>query len=109
MKITRALLRKAVAVSTFPTMLVFSLAVGQAPRCYGQTQAQPDSQTKVAALHEPLPGGSDATAPDSTAPPPTRSAAASDLGVELALENELAAMKARMEQISAQLDRKSVV
>jgi len=84
-------------------MLVFSLAVGQAPRCYGQTQAQPDSQTKVAALHEPLPGGSDATAPDSTAPPPTRSAAASDLGVELALENELAAMKARMEQISAQL------
>jgi hypothetical protein len=84
-------------------MLVLSLAVGQAPRCYGQAQAQPDSQAKAAALHEPLPGGSDASAADSTAPPPTRSAAAPDLGVALALEKELATMKARMEQISAQL------
>src|ERR1039458_8956373 len=45
----RGLLRKAVAVSTFPSMLVLSLAL--APRCYAQTPAQPEAPTKVAELH----------------------------------------------------------
>lgn len=54
-------------------------------------------------MHESLPGGSDTSAKHSTAFPPTRSAAAPDPGVTLALEQELAAMKTRMEQISAQL------
>jgi hypothetical protein len=84
-------------------MLVLSIAVGQALLCYGQAQTQPDSQTKVATVHELVPGGSDGSAMHSTAPPAARSATAADLGVALALEQELAAMKARMEQISAQL------
>jgi hypothetical protein len=61
------------------------------------------SQTKVAVAHEPVPDGSDASAMHSTVSPPARSAVAPDTGVTLALEQELATMKARMEQISAQL------
>jgi hypothetical protein len=102
-KTMRPLPRTTAAGAIFLSMFVLCLAFAQGSRCYAQTHAQPDSQTKVAALHETLPGGSDASATDSTAPPPTRSAAAPDPGVALALEKELAAMKARMEQIGAQL------
>jgi hypothetical protein len=98
-------LRKGGVVSICSTLLILSLAVSQAPRCFAQTQAQPQSQTKVAALHEldkASAGGSDTK--DTTVPAPARSTAANpDLSVELALEKELADMKVRMDQISAQL------
>ena len=92
MKILRALLRKAAAISTFPSMLVLSLAVAQAPRAYAQTPAPPDASTKVAALHEPA---------DDVAP--GRAATAPDPQSSLDLAKELAAMKARIEQLEAEL------
>ncbi len=102
-KIKSVPLRKTVAISTFPTMLVLSAALGHSSLCYGQAPTQPDSQTRVAAVHEPVPAESDAGATHNTTTLPARSASAPDLGVELALEQELASMKLRMEQISAQL------
>jgi hypothetical protein len=92
LKILRALLRKAAAVSTFPSMLVLSLAVAQAPRAYAQTPAPPDASTKVAALHEP---GADVA--------PGRAAPALDPQSSLDIAKELAAMKARIEQLEAEL------
>ncbi len=96
MNITRALLRKAVAVSTFPSMLVLSLVVGQASRCYAQTQTQPDAAPKVAALHEPLP--SDTGSTNSTA-----RSAAPDPEISPAIAREFAAMKAEIEELKAEL------
>ena len=92
MKIMSAQLRKVTAVSTFPSLLILSLAL--APRCGAQTQAQPDAPAKVAALHEPSP------APDVS---PVRSAATSDPASPADISKELAAMKARIELLEAEL------
>jgi len=97
LKITKTLLRKAVAVSTFPAMLVLSLAVGHAPRCYAQTAAPPDAPTKVAALHEP--------AADVA---PARAATTPDPQSSLDLAKELAAMKARIELLEAELKSRTL-
>lgn len=87
-------MRKAVAVSTFPSILVLSLAVGQPPSCCAQTPAQPGAPTKVAALHEP------SAAPDVS---PVRSAAVIDPASSADIAKELAAMKARIELLEAEL------
>lgn len=94
--IMRALLRKAVAVSTFHSMLVLSLAVGHAPRCYAQTQTHPDTASKVAALHAPIP--SDAGTTNSTVP-----AVAPNTEISPAIAREFAAMKAEIEALKAEL------
>jgi hypothetical protein len=91
----RGLLRKAVAVSTFPSMLALSLAL--APPCYAQTQAQPEAPTKVAELHEPA---TDAT--------PARAATAPDPQISVDVAKELAAMKARIELLEAELKSRTL-
>jgi hypothetical protein len=88
----RTLLRKLVAVSAFPLMFVFNLAIGQAPRCYAQTPAQTVAPAKVAALHEPSPD----VAPSRSVVPPNPESS-------LDMAKELAAMKARIEQLEAEL------
>ena len=90
----RTLLRKAVAASAFPSIVVLSLAVGQGPRCYAQAPAQPDAPAKVAALHEP------AAAPDVS---PARPAAAPDPASSTDIAKELAVMKARIELLEMEL------
>ncbi len=95
----RTLLRKAVVASTFPSMLVLSLAVGQAPRCYAQAPAQPDAPVKVAALHDP------AAAPEVS---PARPAAAPDPASSTDIAKELAAMKARIELLEAELKSRTL-
>ena len=90
----RTLLRKAVAASAFPSMLVLSLAVGQGRRCYAQAPAQSDAPAKVAALHDT------AAAPDVSA---ARPAAAPDPASSTDIAKELAAMKARIELLEAEL------
>jgi Putative beta-barrel porin-2, OmpL-like. bbp2 len=95
----RTLLRKAVAASVFPSMLVLSLAVGQGARCYAQAPAQPDAPAKVAALHEP------AAAPDVS---PARPAAAPDPASATDIAKELAAMKARIELLEAELKSRTL-
>jgi hypothetical protein len=89
------------ALAAFLSMFTFSLVVTQAPRCYAQTQAQPDAQTKIAALHEPLPG--DTTTTNSTAPAAAQPAAKPEPELSLDVAKELAVMKARIEQLEAEL------
>src|ERR1035441_7957647 len=90
----RTLLRKAVAASAFPSIVVLSLAVGQGPRCYAQAPAQPDAPAKVAALHET------AAAPDVS---PARPAAAPDPASSTDIAKELTVMKARIELLEMEL------
>jgi len=94
---------RATAISIFLPMLVLSLAVGQASRCYAQMQAQPDAHTNVAALREPSPGESDTGAANGTAPTPARPAAAPEPEMTVAIEKELAAMRGRIEQLETEL------
>jgi Putative beta-barrel porin-2, OmpL-like. bbp2 len=100
LKIMRALLCKPVLVSVFCLLLVLSLWVGQGAPCYAQAQAQPDAPPKVAALHEPLPTE---TNTNSTAPAAARPPAKPDPDISLDIAKELAVMKARIEQLEAEL------
>lgn len=107
-RIKTILVRKVPPVAAIPMVLVLNLVLAQGPFCYAQapTKPQAQTQTKVAELHEPAQPGSTVPVADvgptaSTAPSPSTPVA--DPGVALVLEKELATMKARMEQISAQL------
>jgi hypothetical protein len=76
LKIKQAVVRKAVAVSAFSSMLFLILAIGRSQPCSAQTTAQPDASAGPAAAQDP---------------------AVADI------EKELAAMKARIEQLEAEL------
>jgi len=93
--------RTTTALAAFLSMFTLSLVVTQAPRCYAQTQVQPDAQPKIAALHEPLPG--DATRTNSTAPATAQPPAKPEPEISLDVAKELAVMKARIEQLEAEL------
>jgi len=90
-------LRQAAAVSALPSTLILSLALGHPQLVYGQTGGQTDIPAKVAVLHPPLP------APDLSA-----SAATSADPVSLDVAKELAALKARIELLEAELKSRSV-
>jgi hypothetical protein len=100
LKIMRALLRKPAAVSALLPMFVLNLCVGQGARCYAQAQAQPEAPPKVAALHEPSPTE---TNTNSTAPAAAKPTAKPDPDISLDIAKELAVMKARIEQLEAEL------
>src|SRR3984957_12455292 len=100
-----ALLRKLAVVSAFCPMLVLSVCVGLGARGYAQAQTQPDAPPKVAALHEPLPADTNATS--STAPAAARPPAKPDPELTLDIAKELAVMKARIEQLEAELKTRS--
>jgi hypothetical protein len=93
--------RTTTALAAFLSMFTLSLVVTQAPRCDAQTQAQPDAQTKIAALHGPLPG--DTSTANSTAFAAAQPAANPEPEVSLDVAKELAVMKARIEQLEAEL------
>ena len=97
MKITRALLHKVAAFSASPALLVLSLAAGQAQPCYAQTQPQPDAPAKVAAASQ---------TPDASA---GQTPAASNTAISLEILKELDAMKARIEQLEAELKARASV
>jgi hypothetical protein len=78
-------------------LLVLSLAAGQAQPCYAQTQAQPYAPAKVAAVSE---------TPDASA---GRTPAASNTAISLDILKELDAMKARIEQLEAELKARASV
>src|SRR6202789_3049965 len=96
----KALLCKPVVVSVFCLLLVLSLWVGQGAPCYAQAQVQSDAPPKVAALHDPLPTE---TNTNSTAPAAARPPAKPDPDISLDIAKELAVMKARIEQLEAEL------
>jgi hypothetical protein len=106
----RTLSRKPVAVSALLPIIVMSLGVlslgvGQGARCYAQTQTEPAAPTKVAVLHEPAPEDTAAaktTAP-AAVPASTQPAAKPDPELSVDIAKELAVMKARIEQLEAEL------
>jgi len=75
-------------------MIVLSFVLGRVSECYAQTTAPLDAPTKIAALHEP------SAVPDVS---PTRPAAAPDSANSADIAKELAAMKARIELLEAEL------
>jgi hypothetical protein len=97
----RTLLRKPTIASGFFSMLVLSLGVGQSASGYAQTQSQEDGQTKVAAMHEP--SADDTGTPMNTAPATAQPAGKSDAEISADIAKELAVMKARIEQLEAEL------
>jgi hypothetical protein len=105
LKTTKAIVRKATAILTFPSALILSLALCNASHSYAQTSALPDAPAKVAALHEgAAPGASSAAAPDVA---PTRPAVAPDPASTADIAKELAAMKARIEFLEAELKNRA--
>jgi hypothetical protein len=82
-------------------MLVLSLGVRQSAPCYAQSQPQEDAHPKVAAMHEP--SADDTGMPKSTTPATAQPAGRSDAEISLDIANELAVLKARIEQLEAEL------
>ena len=95
--IIKALSRRTLAASVFPPMLVLALSVGEPSRGFAQVQAPPDSPAKVASLREPAPDH----AVSVTSNPP--GAAAPEPEIPPAVAKELAAMKAEIEALKAEL------
>ena len=100
MKITRPASRKRAAASAFLPLLILSLGVGQSELCHAQTQTPPDGQ-KLAMLHGPV--ADETNTPKSAAPASAQPAAKSDAEVSADIVKELAVMKARIEQLEAEL------
>jgi putative OmpL-like beta-barrel porin-2 len=92
-------MRKTLAVLTVPSILILSVAASHTSMCYAQTPAQADAPAKVAALHE------SAAVPDVS---PTRPAAAPDPTSPADIAKELAAMKARIEILEAELKSRNL-
>ena len=82
-------------------MLVLSLGVGQSAPCHAQSQSQEDGPTKVAAMHEP--SADDTGTPKNTTPATAQPAGKPDAEISLDIAKELAVMKARIEQLEAEL------
>jgi hypothetical protein len=102
--IMTALSCRRTTASAFLPMLVLALGVGQSARCYAQTQA--GAQSKVAVLREPLPSDNGTT--NSAAPAAARPAAKPEPEASLDIAKELAAMKARIEQLETELKSRNV-
>ncbi|MGC1448799.1 MAG: outer membrane beta-barrel protein [Candidatus Sulfotelmatobacter sp.] len=97
--------QRSTAAVAMLSMFALFLAMSQVLRCDAQTQTQSESQTKIAELHEPLPAG---TAPTKgTAPAAAQPAATPDPEFSLEVAKELAVMKARIEQLEAELKSRS--
>jgi hypothetical protein len=97
----RHLPRTTAAVAVLHSMFALCLAISQVPRCDAQTQGQADAQPKMAALHKPIP--SDTSTTNSTVPAASQPAAKPDPEISLDVAKELAVMKARIEQLEAEL------
>jgi len=99
---TKTLWCGAAVLAVFLLMLGAIPALG--PRCYAQTQAQPDAHTKVANLHQDAPPSADGSDRDAAS---TDSSHGSEVPEESevppAIAKELQAVKARLEQVESQL------
>ena len=98
--------QRSTAAVAMLSMSALFLAMAQVPRCDAQTQAQSESQAKIAELHEPLPAG---TAPTkgTAAPAAAQPAAPPDPEFSLDVAKELAVMRARIDQLEAELKSRS--
>jgi hypothetical protein len=101
MTIMRTLSRKPTPASVFFSMLVLSLGVGQGATCWAQTETPSDAHPIVAATHEPP--ADDVGPPSGTTPVTVRPTGKSATEISLDIAKELAVMKARIEQLEAEL------
>lgn len=96
---------KNVAVAICSLLLALSLAVLE---CYAQIQyEQPEAPTKVAKLNEPGADGSAADVGGTTAGSPSQTPSSPDVGSTATITKELEAMKARIQQLEAQLSERT--
>ena len=86
-------------VAKLLAMSVFCLAIAQGSLCYAQAQTQPQSQTKLARLDDPGKPSSENTAEAKSGETP----AATPAPDPSEIAKELAVMKARIEQLEAEL------
>src|SRR5271167_4665845 len=105
----KPLLRRTIALVTFPSMLVLGLALAQVPRGYAQTQEQPTAQTKPATpreIAEASPEGSVQSVGESSSKSSSRSTRAADPEIPPAVAKELQEMRESIEQLKAELRAK---
>jgi Putative beta-barrel porin-2, OmpL-like. bbp2 len=93
-------LHKIAKVLVLPFMFLVTVVLGLASQCSAQPQEQPEALPRVAVLKEPP---ADKTAVRSTAGSGVGSSVTPDLDDPRALAKELAAMKARIEELEAEL------
>src|SRR5579864_3577973 len=102
-KTTKTLPCTTTLAAKFLAMSVLCLVILQASLCHAQAQAQPQNQTKLAKLDEPAKASSENAAEAKRAETPS-AAPAPDPGVSSSdIAKELAVMKARIEQLEAEL------
>jgi hypothetical protein len=110
---------KTVGNGAFCLTLILTFAFAEAPRCYAQGQTQAPAGTELASLNDPQPSPTvpakastttattAATTTSSTSTTSTESssqpAATAESDVSVAIERELAAMEARIEELEAAL------
>jgi hypothetical protein len=102
----RTLLRANIAVGAFSLLLVVSLALVQAPRCFGQTQGQPPTPTEVANLHDtaqPSPDASVSVAGKSGSGSSGHSKSVAEEEISPAVAKELEVLRERIEELEAAL------
>jgi hypothetical protein len=115
LKIKRLVWRKSAVLSAFLPMAILGLGLGPSEFCYAQTQTPTDDQQKVAMLHQPSPDETNST--KSTPPAPASASAAASVqpaskpDPELSTEivKELANMRARIDQLEAELKGRAAV
>jgi len=104
-KTIRALLSTTSAATTFLVMSVLCIVILQAPLSHAQAQAQPQNQTKLAKMDEPGKPSSESPAEAGSKNAETAPATPTpDPGISSSeIAKELAVMKARIEQLEAEL------
>jgi hypothetical protein len=104
--IIRTCFRKVFPIAIFSSAVIFAFSTAQL--CEAQTQAQPDEQTKVAALREPPRDGGVRGGDVTSKPAPNGTAAAPDPEISPAIAKQLAAMQAEIDELKAELRNRSV-
>lgn len=105
MKMMKSLLRTIAANAMFLAMFSLCLTLVQGTRCHAQDQTHPQAPTKVAKMDDPGKPSSEGSAAveskngELPAAPPT----SPDPEISPAVARELAAMKAEIEQLKAEL------
>jgi putative OmpL-like beta-barrel porin-2 len=109
-KTTRFRLRTTTLAAKFLAMFFLCVAIAQGSLCHAQTQAQPQNQTKLAKLDESRKPSSENPAETGSKSAETPAATpAPDPGISSAeIARELAVMKARIEQLEAELKSRAV-
>jgi Putative beta-barrel porin-2, OmpL-like. bbp2 len=105
-------LRRSILSAVILPVLALGFTVSQMPQCYGQSQEQATAPVNIAALHSPAPDGAGRDGETkSTAPSGTTGNLnpAPDPEISPAVARELAALKAEIEELKAELKGRAAV